>query len=147
MNTKIKAISLSIALLLLVLGAQSAFAGDEWSDWKASFLLKPAPYGDSLGASGSVNMGRKDSREFLEVQVFAKLPAKTELLVLAMNAKETWFTVGTIQMVEGVGYLQLWQAIGPAPSPLFPLSQLKRMLIYDGKELVLKTSFVPLPGM
>lgn len=147
MKTLRHTLTVAAALLLLALVPSAALAQDDWTSWDANFILKPTPYGETCGASGTVHIGRKGEREFLEVQMFAKMADGTELQVLGQNKKDQWFTVGTVSIVDGRGYLWCWEKLGPEPSPLFPLSQLKRMLIYENRQLVLKTTFARLPGL
>jgi len=109
------------------------------ADYSKVVELSPTKYGMTLGAAGKVSIEvTSKGIEIFTISAMAETANRT-VLTVQIYRRGVNFEIGDVRMLLGMGTLEQWSTVNP--SPVFPVTELQGVIVYQGKEVILEGSF------
>jgi len=109
------------------------------ADFSQTIELTPTKYGSSLGAAGKAGIEMTPKGlEIFTISAMAEVDNRT-VLTVQISRRDGYFEIGGLRMLLGMGTFEQWSSVNP--SPVFPVTTLKAVVVYQGKEAILEGSF------
>jgi hypothetical protein len=134
-----KKIAFTMMAFLMLVSTGLAQKGASAGDFRRTVELQATPHGSEYSVEGQAIVAQRNGIQYFSVQCIAGVDDGTVFVVRATTG-EGWFKVGTITMFEKRGQLLL-QSSSHALSPVFPITSIQSVSLYDLGGMLAEASF------